>query len=56
MSLNVGMELPTWQGNRNVFSCSALNSVLLLLEQYGCPNIRNLKKDFSLTPSTSINI
>ena len=32
--LNVGMELPTWKGNGVGFSCSALYSVMLLLEQY----------------------
>ena len=28
MSLNFGMELSIWEGNRHVFSCSVLNPVL----------------------------
>ena len=47
-SLNVGMELSIWQGNEHVYSCSALNSVLLLPEQYGCPNTSTPKNDFPL--------
>ena len=50
LTLNVGIELPVWQGNRHVFSCSGLHSVLLLLEQYRCPNTSTPKIDFSLTP------
>ena len=50
MSRNVRMELPLWQGNEYVFSCLTLNWVLLMLEQYGCPNTSTHKNDFSLTP------
>ena len=49
MSLNAGMLLPISHGNGHVFSCSALNSVLFLLEQCGCPNTSTPKNDFSLT-------
>ena len=40
------MELPIWQGNGQVFSCSTLISVLLMLEQYGWPNTSTPKNDF----------
>ena len=50
MSVNVEMELPMWQGKRHVFSCSALNSVLLLLYQSASPNTSTPKIDFSLNP------
>ena len=40
------MELPVWQGNGQVFSCSTLNSVLLMLEQYRCPNTSTSKNYF----------
>ena len=59
MSRNVGMELPIWKGNENfqwVFSCSTLNWMLLILEQYGCPNTSTPKNDFSLTPFLSNSI
>ena len=49
MSRNVGIELPIWQGNEHVFSCSTLNWLLLMLDQYGCPNTSTLKNDFSVT-------
>ena len=50
MSVNVEMELPMWQGKRHVFSCSALNSVLLLLYQSASPNTSTPKIDFFLNP------
>ena len=50
MSRNVGMELTKWQENEHKFSCTTLNWLLLMLEQYGCPNTSTAKNYFSLTP------
>ena len=50
MSLNVVMELPIWEGNEHLFSCSVLaQAVLKLLERYGCPNTCAPNNDFCLS-------
>ena len=49
MWINVGMELPAWEGNRHIFSWSVCT---FLLEQYECQNNvtnKKLKSPFSLT-------
>ena len=38
------------------WTCSTLNSMLLMLEQYGCPNTSTPKNDFCLTPFFSNSI